>query len=273
MYKVIDNSFSRDERLREYFVKSQHNYAVITDYLAMELFKNDPLEYLSHGMRIICSFPKQVIVLKDTQTICGLRGRRAGLRRRMVDEEETKKLEGFCSFLRQTESGDLRSSMQISEKGRSADEHINGTMLIGVEGLPNIIKEMRDDLFTQEEVNILIRKEPLSEAMVKKVVDESFLLYARLCVMHSNVAALHKAEEVINTFIYRKALLIYIYAIEFIRDGTPLNKSSERLRNDMVDLHYVVYASFFDGLLTDDKRQRKIYNEFYPIIDSVTEGM
>ena len=39
-------------------------------------------------LEVISGFPDQVIILKGTGTICALSGRKAGLRRRMIDAKD-----------------------------------------------------------------------------------------------------------------------------------------------------------------------------------------
>ena len=42
----------------------------------------------------------------------------------------------------------------------------------------------------------------------------------------------------------------------------------ERVRNDYIDLHYVVPATYLDGLMTDEAKLTEIYSEAMFIIDS-----
>jgi hypothetical protein len=69
---VIDSNFLQSDGLRGYLADSPANYAVITDYAAMEAYKADTLDMLYRSMEILGEFPRQVIILKGTQAICGL---------------------------------------------------------------------------------------------------------------------------------------------------------------------------------------------------------
>ena len=79
MRKVVDSNFLQSDELRDYLSKSAGNYVVLTDYAAMEAYKGDTLGTIYRSMEILADYPKQVIVLKGTQVVCGLRGRGAGL--------------------------------------------------------------------------------------------------------------------------------------------------------------------------------------------------
>ncbi len=69
MRKVVDSNFLQSDRLREYLSKSTKNYVVLTDYVAMEAYKDHTLASIYRSMQILADFPKQVIVLKTTKFV------------------------------------------------------------------------------------------------------------------------------------------------------------------------------------------------------------
>jgi histidinol-phosphate/aromatic aminotransferase/cobyric acid decarboxylase-like protein len=71
---VVDSNFMQREELRSYLAASTENYAVLTDYAAMEAYKDDILALIFHSMEIVADYPKQVIILKATSIVCGLTG-------------------------------------------------------------------------------------------------------------------------------------------------------------------------------------------------------
>ena len=44
-----------------------------------------------------------------------------------------------------------------------------------------------------------------------------------------------------------------------MKKGSPKNVKKEKIRNDIVDLNFCTYATYFDGLLTKDKRCLTMY--------------
>jgi hypothetical protein len=72
MLKVIDSSMLQSEELLSFLSSSRDNCAVLTDYAGMEAHKGDALATIYRSMEIVAQYPKQVIVLKSTQIICGL---------------------------------------------------------------------------------------------------------------------------------------------------------------------------------------------------------
>ena len=85
MRKVVDSNQLQSDALRSYLSQSKQNFAVLTDYAAMEAYKGDTLVSIYKSMEILTAFPDQVIVLKNTLVTCGLSGRGSGLQRRLID--------------------------------------------------------------------------------------------------------------------------------------------------------------------------------------------
>ena len=65
--KVVDTNCLQSEVLRAYLSASADNYAVLTDYAAMEAYKSDTLKSIYCSMELLAQHPKQVIILKGSQ--------------------------------------------------------------------------------------------------------------------------------------------------------------------------------------------------------------
>ena len=131
MRKVIDSNMLQSEVLRTYLSHSKENCAVLTDYAAMEAYKGDTLQSIYKSMEILATRPKQVIVLKGTQAICGLRGRKSGLQRRMIDESQTRGFEEYCRDLRTARNGSRALEQNLLAHGREANSHMEQILVDG----------------------------------------------------------------------------------------------------------------------------------------------
>jgi hypothetical protein len=49
--------------------------------------------------------------------------------------------------------------------------------------------------------------------------------------------------------------------MDWIRRGSPKNLNPNKIRNDIVDLNFAAFGTFFDGLMTNDKKQYALYVE------------
>jgi hypothetical protein len=47
------------------------------------------------------------------------------------------------------------------------------------------------------------------------------------------------------------------------------NVSVDKLGNDLVDMHYVAYATLFDGLLSRDKKMQAVYGDALFFLENV----
>ncbi len=67
----------------------------------------------------------------------------------------------------------------------------------------------------------------------------------------------------------------YLLCLRWISDGSINSLKPDKRLNDLIDMNYAAYATFFDGLLTDDKKLIDIYRDacfflneiFKPIIN------
>lgn len=256
MHKIIDSNILRSDRLRSFLMASRENVAVLTDYAAMEAYKHESSTWIFKSMEILSSRPKQVIVLKGTQTICGLSGRRAGLQRRLIDREQTRGFSQFCETLRKVEAGNSHVINQVLEHAREAREHML-RLLIDAKELPEVFDSVSEN-YAAAELAALRSGFRFSDAMIEKLMRDVILVAGTMLSRHPRVRRMPRGKELFNTFIFRFALCGYILALKRISFGGAHNVSPEKLRNDMVDATFAAYGTFFGGLLTDDKRLQEI---------------
>jgi hypothetical protein len=96
MRKVVDSNFLRSDALKAYLAESTDNYVVLTDYAAMEAYKGEMPASIYASMEILAQHPKQVIVLKGTQTVCGLSWRDAATPELLIDVNQTREFPDYC---------------------------------------------------------------------------------------------------------------------------------------------------------------------------------
>lgn len=254
---VVDSNFLQNDKLRQFLSDSNSNFAVLTDYAAMEAYKGNTLVSILKSMAILSEFPRQVIVLKGTQTICGLRGRRAGLQRRLIDYRQTQKFPAFCRYLSAAKSGDARCQSQLLELGREADAQMY-RVLRDVEKTAEHLEEVAK-LFSLDELRALRTGKKLPDGMSEKISKNIMLIAAFLFRRHLGTQKLPPWSEAPNTFVFRFAVCLYLWALNWISVGGAKGTKSTTFRNDLVDLSFAAYATFFDGLLTSDRKLSELH--------------
>ena len=69
-----------------------------------------------------------------------------------------------------------------------------------------------------------------------------------------------------NGFIHRHALAALLYFLRWVREGSPLEKAAKKVRNDIVDVSFATYGSFFNGVMTDDAKVRELQMELRVVL-------
>lgn len=97
--------------------------------------------------------------------------------------------------------------------------------------------------------------------LAEKIVTGIFMLAKALFVQHPATKS-RPADLVMfrNTFPFRYALCAYCLMINWISTGSGTDRSPRSVRNHMVDLAIVAYATYFDGLLSTDGSATRTYD-------------
>lgn len=256
--KVVDSNAMQSDSLRSYLSASRGNYAVLNDYAAMEAYKGNTLASIFRSMEIACQFPRQIIVLKTTGRICSLIGRAQGLQRRMIEERQTREFPNFCRRLRAAQAGDTYIQRQILENGRAADSQMN-RILADAPILPGAITELRKT-FRPEELKAIRLDEPFPDTLIEKSM--KFIVELTLSTMATHPSPpsrIRSMEELQNTFLFRHSVATFVWALDWIARGGADDVRADRMRNDVIDVIFVTYATFFDGLLSSDEKAQRVY--------------
>jgi hypothetical protein len=259
MRKVVDSNFLQREELRTYLARSRRNYAVLSDYAAMEAYKGDTLASIYKSMAILSEYPRQVIILKGTQTVCGLSGRTAGLQRRLISESQTRQFSVYCRQLLAARHGDQTIENQLLRLGRDATVHMD-RVLADAKKMATHFEKLAE-LFTQTEVRALRTGARPPDVMLDKMLTHILWTAGFMFRDHPRVKKLPKWKETPNTLIFRASVCFYLLALRWISVGGAKGAKPEKIRNDIVDINFAAYATFFDGLLTCDKKLAALYKD------------
>jgi hypothetical protein len=265
MRMVVDSNQLQSPRLKAFLEASTDNLAVLTDYAAMEALQGDAVRSFANGMSIAGLYPNQIIVLKTTQSICQLSGRKAGLQRRMIDESQTAGFAEFIKKLKLAEGGYQPMVDELRKMARDATKQLN-RMLPDAADVAPIFGDLSAG-FSKEERRIIRDHEPLTmkmvDTLIKSVIDVSCEIF------RTHPKAPHKVtyEQLPNTFIFRNSLCCCLLALEWTAIGGAKDAQHHKIRNDMIDSHFVTYATYFDGLLSDDAKALRMYSRAKEVLE------
>lgn len=240
---------------------------VLIDYLSMEAYKGNTYLSIINSMEILADYPNQVIVLKDTQTICGLTPKGEGLQNYLIDYAQTKSFSGFCKDIADAQNGNSSLIQQINRHGEAANFHMR-KMLADTEQVRKAIALIANT-YSPEELNFwrtgAVCPDGFSGKFFKRVLE----LAAEMFNSHPLVTSLPDFENLRNNYIFRYALCSYLLALDWAVSGGYQDVRPEKLRNDMVDVIFATYATFFDGILSCDKKTNQLYRDACVILDAV----
>jgi hypothetical protein len=268
--KVVDSNALQSPLLRDYLSESISNFAVLTDYASMEAYKGNTLVSIFRSMAILADFPRQVIVLKATGVVCGLRGHQPGLQRRLINREQTRGFPKYCDRLFAANPGDIPLRKQLRHLGRAADTQM-ARMLADAANIPEAIERIANT-FTDAELKIIRTGLPFSEKLALKMRGNITELAKSLFSQHPHPPVVRRVDEVPNTFLFRSALCSFLWALDWISTGGPKGVKTERIRNDLVDVTFATFATYFDGLLSMDEKPCRIYRQAAFVLESITNG-
>lgn len=257
MRMVIDSNYLQDEKLRSYLAASTNNYAILTDYAAMEAYKGNTLVSIYRSMEILAEHPKQVMVLKGTQVVCGLSGRDATSQESLIDKSQSLEFPEYCRQLLAAKTGDLSLERQLLELGREATQHMD-RMLCDMPTLSKGISMMKAGAPVR--LQGLREGKRFPQAMHYKLIQDVLALAAELFKTHPTVTETPRLSDLRDTFIFRYALCAYILILRGIECG-GVKTNPNKLRDDVVDVNFATYATYFDGLLTADKKAGEVYED------------
>ena len=257
MRKVIDSNQLRAPALKDYLAASRSNFAVLTDYAAMEAYAGESLTTLYHSLAIVSQFPKQVVVLKNTVLACGLNGRSAGLQKRLIDERQTREFPQFVRALQQARSGSESLREQLQTASQDARDHLQ-RMLKDAETTGAAFAGI-EKLYDKAERRQLRQGPPYPIEIARKIAQGVSQVARELFDRHPSATALPPPHEVANTFIFRSALAGYLLSLDWAVNGGAMKTAPAKLRNDMVDANFVAFGTYFDGLLSEDAKTMKLY--------------
>ncbi|PMY37418.1 hypothetical protein DMW99_01870 [Pseudomonas chlororaphis] len=263
---VVDSNQLQSPQLRTFLEASTVNRAVLTDYSAMEALQGDAVQSICNAMRILGDYPKQVIVLRHTQMICQLSGRAAGLQRRMIHTGQTAGFPEYIRKLNAAERGDLPLIEEIRKMAVDANQQLHRMLGDALE-LAQSFDSLAVD-FDKEERRKIRDGEPYTAKMVDTLIKAVMQVSITLFRTHPRSPRVPIYRELPNTFIFRNALCCYLLALEWAASGGAKTAKDHKIRNDMVDSHFVTHATYFDGLLTEDAKAMRLYKRAKEILST-----
>ncbi|WP_254022720.1 hypothetical protein [Mesorhizobium ventifaucium] len=266
---VIDSSMLQSQELRSYLQASPDNFAVLADYAWIEIYKQRTLEAIKHGLSVVGDFPDQLILLRANGEIIQLDPKEPDLRERMQFKGTADRIREMAAIFRSATVDDAVILRQLHGHWNFA----NSLLPVLIEGAVEIaasLPEMEEQMFTKAEVRIIRTSSRYSAAMMETIYGAAVQIWETLAQAYRLPWQNLGDGRVAQTYLFRYALGLVIHLLFRIRSGSQPVKRMDRMSNDMIDLSFCVYASYFDGFMTADEKARWIHANLVAALEAVS---
>jgi hypothetical protein len=267
---VVDINYLREPKLEEYLAKSKDNYVVFTDFAGMEIYKHDALNNLACKLEIVSRYPHQVIVLKGTQEIVSLTLGPNKLPQSLIDNTQTSGFPKFCSDIKSALKGDKLLLEEILSIASSSSQYLNEDLTRNYKRIISATIGFAKSC-NPLHLKALRNGKELHQDIIENLTKHIFGVTLIFLKEHLNVQAPPEFDSMKKSYVFRYFASAYLWSLRWIKYGGIEQVPEEKIRNDIVDMSYVTYATYFDGLLSLDKKLNAIYIDtinYLHLIDS-----
>ena len=237
----------------------------------MEAYKGDAAVSIFKSLQILADFPDQVVMLKGTKEIGGLDAVAPGIAERMIVPANVHRFSETSLALKQAHRGDCEVLQAIQEHEKAAKQHMD-RILVDAGELTPALKDI-ESLFTSSEIKAIRTEYPYSLNVINKTLIAANQLYHNFRLSHPSKLKSIARKRRWNSFLFRFSLASVIYVITWMRQGSAENRKPERVRNDLVDLNFATFGTYFNGLMTGDHRLQETHAELRAVLDALGARM
>lgn len=256
MRMVVDKNYSQTNELHSFL--KQGNKAVIIDAFMIETFKNIPtVSGLRQAFSVLCKFQSNVEIMKTTEQINRIHNLNlSGLQKRLIDVKQTAAFPEFCKILFSTNNeAIILKRLNVFEHSNFSNRYIDHNSSHSLDKVIESMEYFRKE-FINSEIKVFLEKERCNKEFLQKLSKHAFMLCANF--MNNDKRMETRYDRAKNTYYFRLSVASMILMMRWLLDGGYKDKRRELLNNDMMDTIYIANASFFDGLLTNDNKAKKM---------------
>ncbi len=250
---VIDSSKLQSAELREFLSASTANLAVLSDFAWFEVYKQETVDAVLALLSVIGDFPEQIIVLKSGGEIARLNPGLPSEVAAMEQQDVASLIREMADIMNGPRREDPIVLQQLRNLWSSAAVSLAG-MHEGAIDIVTSLPEMSEQMFSEHEIRIIRTNGRYTEEMFASIFGAAEQIWETLAEGYGLQWRSMLRDHTMSVYLFRYALGIVIYLIWWVRTGSPKLQRVERIRNDLIDLSFVVYGTYYDGLLTADRK-------------------
>jgi hypothetical protein len=258
MIKIIDVGYLRDKKKVEAYLKGDvNNLLVFTDYTCMESLKGDSLHNIKNSLEIVSEYSDQVVILKNTSEIMRVDYNLMDFRKAFIDEKQTLSFSEFCIRVSGADDSDTEFAKGLLKRSRDATAFLEGLASDAVLVLQAVTSYNQE--LDKEFLKYIRTGKEWTINEYQYACTQVFELYKNLFEKNVSDTQLPKKENFLDHFLFRHSLSNFLLVLKWLIDHGWKSYPAENMRNDGVDMFYVTFATYYDGVLSNDKKVNSIY--------------
>ncbi len=267
---VVDSNMLQSAELREFLSARSTHIAVVPDFAWFEAYKQQSVDALVAFLSVIGDFPDQITILKSGSEIARLTLAEPIL---LEDFEraDSHLFSEMVEIIRGPGLADPDVQSQLRRLWTSAGTTLSG-MHEGAIDILTSLPEMAEQMFSQNELRTIRTNGRYSDRMFASIFGAAEQLWETFAEEYGLPWRTVTWERTQYAYLFRLAVALVIYLLWWIRSGSPKIARTDRVRNDLIDLNFAVYGTYFDGFLSDDKKARWIFDNMIPALQAGRTG-
>lgn len=264
---VIDSNMLQSDELRQYLRSSASNLAVLTDFAWYEIYKQESLDGIRHGLSVVDDHPDQTILFKSSNHIARLDPKVAEDLDCLILDGPLGDIRHFVSLVRSDDAleSDARATLEaLWGWARTMKPSLIEGALDFVESFP----EMQAQMFDRGEIRIIRSRGKYSDQMIFTIFGAAIQIWEILAEVYGLPIKGLSEVEISQTNLFRFGLGLIMYLLWWIQGGSQATIRIDRASNDFIDLSFAAHATYFDGLLTRDNKALWVHQNLISAIVS-----
>lgn len=263
MRVVIDTNCLESEELDLFLSSSKDHAAVIPGHTIAEIFRPKDNEAIFASLKIICTYPKQVIVLKENRLANRVDPKAAAISNHFIDKKTTRQFPKFSELIEAAQQGHPGYLRHIEQRRQWAIERV-GTAQASMGDQSEAIQELVSN-FDKHELKELRAGRPLKDITRFRIITLTNEIAAELLSDVDRKKRLHPPPYRYNQFVWRYALSHVIQLLQLVKNGA-IRRDPENAKNDHFDNVFATFATYFNGVMTNDLKGTLLTHEIIRII-------
>lgn len=264
---VIDSNMLQSDELRQYLRSCAENLAVLPDFAWYEIYKQESLDGVRHGLSVVGDYPDQTILLRPGGHIARLDPEVAEDLGRLIWDGSPGDIRHFVSLVRSDAPLDADAQAQLDALWTWA-RTMKPSLIEGAVDFVESFPEMQAQLFDRSEIRIIRTGGKFTGQMIVTIFSAAIQIWETLAKEYELPREGLTEEEISRTYLFRFGLGLIMYLLWWIRGGSQAIVRIDRASNDFIDLSFTVYATYFDGFLTRDDKASWVHQNLVAAIVS-----